>query len=601
MAVGYKPTWDLDVIFKGGSDSRELMEYMSALDKELDRLSERVNRWSVPTDSSKREELESIVSLLNKTSKMLQESSAYISCLSAQDVNDKKAKLLIGKRSEFSAKKSTILAAFDQKIVEVTDVVWEELIAQPPILNVSFVLDERRRKAKDRLPFTQEVMINDLGVDGYHGWGQMYDTIVGKMSVPISESGQTKHLSMGQAANKLSDPDRNVRKEVFEKISQAWDANAELFGETLNHLAGFRLQTYKHRGWNNVLKEPVEYNRMSEKTLYAMWNAIENNKTPFVSYLKRKAELLGVEKLSWYDLDAPISNSTKTFHYQDGAHFIMNQFQKFSPQMASFAKKAFEEQWIEAEDRPGKRPGGFCTSFPDSQQTRIFMTYSGTSSNIATLAHELGHGYHQHVMNDLDIINQSYAMNVAETASTFAEMVVADAAVKEATNKQEKIALLENKIQRSVAFFMNIHARFLFETKFYEERKQGLVSVEKLKELMVGAETEAYCGELEEYDPMFWASKLHFHITDVPFYNFPYTFGYLFSLGIYANALDGEDNFEESYQALLRDTGQMQVEDLAKKHLGIDLEELDFWEKAIQICIRDVEEFLKLTEGNTTY
>src|SRR5699024_1609057 len=262
--------------------------------------------------------------------------------------------------------------------------------------------------------------------------------------------------------------------------------------------------------------------------------------------------------------------------------------------MADFAKMAFEKRWIEAEDRAGKRPGGFCTSFPNSEQTRVFMTYSGTASNIATLAHELGHAYHQHVMNDVHGLDQGYAMNVAETASTFAEMIVADASVNSAEDNTEKRALLADKIERSIAFFMNIHSRFLFETRFYEERKSGPVSVNRLTELMVEAQKEAYADAIDDYNPHFWASKLHFHITGVPFYNFPYTFGYLFSLGIYAHAKKQGGDFEDDYIALLRDTGRMTVEELAMKHLNIDLRQPAFWENAIQLCVDDVNEFLAL-------
>lgn len=257
---------------------------------------------------------------------------------------------------------------------------------------------------------------------------------------------------------------------------------------------------------------------------------------------------------------------------------------------------AFENDWIEAEDRPNKAPGGFHTYFPKSSQSRIFMTYSGTPSNVSTLAHELGHGFHAYAMKDLTILNRNYAMNVAETASTFAEMIVADAAVRNAKNKEEKIALLEDKIQRSVTFFMNIHARFLFETRFYEERKQGMVSAERLNELMVTAQREAYCDSLEEYDPLLWASRLHFYITGVPFYNFPYTFGYVFSLGIYLKAVEEGKSYEQDYISLLKDSASMTVEELALKHLNADLTKRDFWEKAVKVCIHDVEEFLQLTE-----
>ncbi|MDF2857274.1 MAG: oligoendopeptidase [Neobacillus sp.] len=188
-------------------------------------------------------------------------------------------------------------------------------------------------------------------------------------------------------------------------------------------------------------------------------------------------------------------------------------------------------------------------------------------------------------------------MNVAETASTFAEMIVADAAVKKAKDEEEKLVLLDDKIQRTVALLMNIHARFLFETSFYAERKKGQVSSERLNELMEAAQKEAYCGALEEYHPLFWASKLHFFITGVPFYNFPYTFGYLFSLGIYAQALEEGTGYEEKYIALLRDTASMTVEDLAQKHLQVDLTQKDFWEKAVGLCLDDIKEFLQLTEN----
>jgi len=335
---------------------------------------------------------------------------------------------------------------------------------------------------------------------------------------------------------------------------------------------------------------------MSKETLETMWAVISENKAPFVEYLERKAKLLGVEKLSWYDLDAPVGKTESKISYQEGCEFILTQFSRFGKKLTAFTEKAFKDRWIEAEDRAGKRPGGFCTSFPESDQSRIFMTYSGTPSNVSTLAHELGHAFHQYAMAGVHSLNRNYAMNVAETASTFAEMIVADASVKSAKTEEERVALLEDKIQRSVAFYMNIHARFIFETAFYEERKKGLVSTERLNDLMEAAQKEAFCDSLEEYHPEFWASKMHFYLTGVPFYNFPYTFGYLFSLGIYAQALEEGTAYEEKYISLLKDTASMTVEELAKKHLDVDLTKRDFWEKAIDLSKKDVEEFLAFTE-----
>ncbi|MFS0672248.1 M3 family oligoendopeptidase [Ornithinibacillus sp. 179-J 7C1 HS] len=589
----YEKTWDLDVIFSGGSESKEFQAYLETVLNEMQDLMSSVEAFH-PDDSESATNLATIVTKLEKTMKKLRESFAFISCLSAQNVKDTSASLLVAKRSELGAKMGGIRTTLNQKLASVSEQKWQEMLQLESLQEVAFILNETRTAAKELLPREQEVLINDLSVDGYNAWGQMYEVIVGKITVEIEEDGEVTYYSVGQAANKMSSPDPEFRKYVFKQISKAWEDNADLFGQTLNHLAGFRLQKYKHRGWEDVLKEPLKINRMKRETLDVMWNAISNNKKHFVKYLNKKAELLGKDKLAIYDIGAPLSKTVKKVPYSEAANFIVENFNKFSPKMANFAQMAFEKRWIEAEDRAGKRPGGFCTSFPDSQQTRVFMTYSGTTSNISTLAHELGHAYHQHVMNDIHGLNQGYAMNVAETASTFAEMIVADATVKSAKSNQEKVALLEDKVQRSIAFFMNIHARFLFETRFYEERKNGMVSVNRLNELMIEAQKEAYCDALSEYDPNFWSSKLHFHITGTPFYNFPYTFGYLFSLGIYAHANKSDKSFEDDYIALLRDTGRMNVEDLAMKHLNVDLTKPDFWEDALALCVKDVEEFISL-------
>ncbi|PGS49678.1 M3 family oligoendopeptidase [Bacillus sp. AFS041924] len=587
----YSLTWDLDVFFKGGSESPEFALYIKEITSLVEKLEKQVSLFAAPKNSDETESLNEIISNIQLIGKKLSQASGFVSCLQAQNMADQKANLLRGTLTQAFANYSTTLTKFHSQLTKIEDSVWENILESDEFKEISFVLNERRQNASELLSVEQEALITALSVDGYHGWGQMYDTVVGKMQIEHDD----KVLSVGQASNLFSSKERNVRKEIFENWEETWGNESDYFAKILNHLAGFRLSVYGQRGWNNVLKEPLSINRMSQETLDSMWGAIIDNKAPFVEYLERKAKLLGVEKLSWYDLDAPVADIDSSISYAEGAEFILNQFNQFGDKLTDFTKMAFEDSWIEAEDRAGKRPGGFCTGFPESGQSRIFMTYSGTPSNVSTLAHELGHAFHSFAMKDVHTLNKHYAMNVAETASTFAEMIVADAAVKNATSQQERLALLEDKIQRSVAFYMNIHARFLFETRFYDERKNGVVSKNRINELMEDAQKEAYCGALEEYHPHFWASKLHFYITSVPFYNFPYTFGYLFSLGIYAKALEEGKSYEQKYIALLKDTASMTVEELAQKHLGVDLTKRDFWEKAVKLSLKDVEEFLSIT------
>lgn len=211
----------------------------------------------------------------------------------------------------------------------------------------------------------------DLAVDGYHAWSDLYNMIVGKMAIPYEENGENKQLSVGQAENMMDHQDRTVRKTVYERFRQAWESKQDLFSSTLNHLAGFRLETYKARGWENVLKEPLQINRMKKETLDTMWQVITENKKPFVQFLNRKASMLGLEKLSWYDVEAPIGSDGKVYSYDEAANIITSQFSTFGKKLSSFTEKAFRDGWIEAEDRSGKRVGGFCTSFPDSGESRI--------------------------------------------------------------------------------------------------------------------------------------------------------------------------------------------------------------------------------------
>lgn len=597
MSEEYVQTWDLESIFPGGGDGVQFQEFLETIEKETMGFADLVAHYDPTVGKLENEnQLGKIFHAYEKLQLKSREASAYISCLHAQNTKDTTAQMLVGKRSALQANIRAIKTKLDQQLALISDDIWQECLQTDTLQPIAFVLNEYRNSAYEKMGEEQEILMNDLAVDGYHGWSQMYDALVGSMEVELEEDGKKVTYSVGQAANKLSHPDRELRKYVSEVLGAAWREKSPLFSQTINHLAGFRLATYKHRGWDHILKEPLDDNRMQKETLDAMWEAIEEAKEPFVRFLHKKAELLQIDAFALYDINAPIYSSSRTFEFTESASFIIDHFNSFSPKMGQFAKEAFEKGWIEAEDRAGKRPGGFCTSFPYSKQARIFMTYSGSASNVATLAHELGHAYHQSIMSGMNGLNQRYAKNVAETASTFAEMIIADASVKNATNTEEKISLLATKIQRSVAFFMNIHARFLFEERFYEERKDGLVSVERLNRLMEEAQREAYHNATENTDPTFWASKLHFHKTSDLFYNFPYTFGYLFSLGIYAKAQEEGSAFEEQYIELLKDTGRMSTEELAQKHLQVDLTKRDFWRKAIQLCVNDVEEFLQLVE-----
>ncbi|MEI5994245.1 M3 family oligoendopeptidase [Candidatus Enterococcus mansonii] len=591
----YSLIWDLDTIFPGGSDSKELAQRMDKLKEQSKHYHQLIDQW-VPENDSDYLQMQEILQLQGSISEGFSQCASFINALLSADTKDKKAKILSGNLYALLPAIQLAETIFTKKLTEISDESWTELTSLTNFQPIAFRLNEIRRDGKQLLSEQEENIINTLALDGLNAWSSHYDTIVASILIPF----EGQDLSAGQAFNRMmSDPNSDVRQALFTEWEKAWSQKAPLLADTLNHLDGFRLSQYKLHGVSDFLEKPLNYNRMQKETLDAMWTTIEKNKQPFIDFLTRKAQLLGKEKMDWQDQDAPIilgDLEEKSFSFDEAASFILENFEKFSPKMAAFSKHAFEQRWIEAEDRPDKRPGGYCTELPETQESRIFMTFGNSINEVATLAHELGHAFHSSVMWDLPVLDREYAMNVAETASTFAELIVADATLKEATTIEEKINLLDTKMQNAIAMFMNIHARFIFETNYYEARQKGLLSEDQITELMLEAQKESYQNSLGTYHPHFWASKLHFFIDDVPFYNFPYTFGYLFSMGIYAYANKQGSAFEEQYISLLRDTASMTSEDLAKKHLNVDLTQPDFWQAGIDQVIKDVQEFMELTE-----
>lgn len=589
----YAINWDLESIFAGGSSSESLQQELQQISIKMKEFHQLVDAFT-PNAENQVEALSKILAVHEEIQKSFTECGSFIEALNSANIHDQQAKLLTGQLYSNLPAFQLATTILNKKFASYSEEDWQNLMTH--FSQIAFRLSEMRRDGQELLDEQSENIINTLALDGQSAWSQHYDTIVASIQIPFNG----EMLSAGQAFNTMmSSQDKAVRQELFEKWEKAWSEKADIFADTLNHLDGFRLNNYKLHGVDDFLKQPLEYNRLDKETLDMMWGTIQKNKQPIIDFLTRKAQLFGKDKMDWQDQDAPIvlgDFEERRYTFDQAADFIVENFKKFSPKMSEFAQMAFDKAWIEAEDRPGKRPGGYCTSLPKSQESRIFMTYGESVNEVSTLAHELGHAFHSHVMWDLPTLNQDYAMNVAETASTFAELIVADATLKEAKTDEEKINLLDVKLQNAIAMFMNIHARFIFESNFYAARQKGLVATDEITHLMVEAQKEAYINGLGSYHPHFWAAKLHFFIDEVPFYNFPYTFGYLFSLGIYAKASQHADGFEDQYIALLRDTASMTTEELAKKHLDTDLHQATFWQAGIDMVLKDIATFMDLTE-----
>jgi len=463
----YNDTWDLESIFPGGTKSKELKEKLKTISKEVKEYETLLNEWDTESEKSAIP-LKDILHKQEIIAKGLGQARTFVQMSHDAFMDDEYANVAMGQVVELYSEVAKQLNRFGKKLVTISDSDWDELLQDDQLRKISFVLNEKRDKGKRLLSEAEEKIIAELNKDGITAWSQIYDTTVSIMTIPYTDKeGKVTELSVGQAMNRMyADPDPEVRKQIFTNWEKAWTHYAPIFADTINHLAGYRMTLQNAHNRKDHLDEPLEFNRMSKKTLDAMWGAVQRNKQPFIDYLQQKAKLFGMEKLGWQDVDAPVAIGNvepTTFTYDEACDFVIEHFSSFGKNLSEFSKHALENRWVEAEDRPNKRPGGYCANLPEFEESRIFMTFTGSPSDVSTLAHELGHAFHSHVMRNLPTLNQRYAMNVAETASTFAETIIDNATIKNASSTEEKISLLGSKLETATAMFLNIHARFLFE------------------------------------------------------------------------------------------------------------------------------------------
>jgi len=591
------PTWDLGRFFPGGSSSPEFADFRRLIKQDLAAARKDLQKLPSELNSSTREPWASFILKLQAIMEHLHRAHSFIHCLVSADVNDNDAQRIEADLAADGAAYDNLLTALEARAAKQSDEQWETLFATDDMKSIRFFLDERRRIAREKLPVELESLVNELAVDGYHAWNRLYEKLAGDLRADFTgPDGKTKDLSLGQISNMMSHPDRAIRRQAYDKMNETWQPAVELAAMTLNSQAGFRVALYKRRGWDSALKEPLLNYRLRQDSLEAMWRVVAKNTPRLKPFIDAKKRLLGIDRFEWYDQTAPVGGSKQKFPFYDAVEFIVENLRPFSPEMAEFSQMAIDKRWVEAEDRPGKRAGGYCTGSVDIRESRIFMTYSENYNGLRTLAHELGHAWHSWTMRKLSYYGSRYSLTVGEAASTFNELLVTDAALAQAADNDTRLMLLDQKLTNAFVFMCNIYARYLFDCAFYEARKSGTVSSSRLSEIMLEAQKKAFGDLLDPvgFHDLFWATKLHFFLTDAPFYNFPYTFGYLFSNGIYARAQAEGHAFAEDYKNLLRDTGRMSAEDLAQKHLGVDLAHDDFWQSALDRILADVGKFAAL-------
>lgn len=547
--------------------------------------------------------------LVQKSLILLGNLSRYVNCVLSVNGSDALAKELRGSLSVLGASLDAASGALDLVLVLAPEPFYSAFLADPGTAPLAYGLGRARRLARRRLSLAEEKLLSSFRPDGHTAWGNLYDSLTGTMKVKIDfTGGGTEVMGLAQAASILRQSDPSRRKAAFRGINAAFSAQEESCAAILNAIAGWRHTENRMRSSLepvHFLDAALDANHLKAETLDAMMKVVDESVGIGRRALELQAKLLGVGAMGPWDLIAsapvPEGSEPELLPFEEGLALVAEAYGGIEPAMGDFVLEMAREKRIEGRSMPGKRPGAYCTSFPKSRQTRVYMVYRGSMSDISTLAHELGHAWHGRVVETLPLAETRYPMCLAETASTFGEAVVGEMLADQAEDDPRAMLEVEwSNAQDAATFLLNIPARFAFEKAFYEARAQKPLGPDALRGLMRAAWERYYGNSLCEYDDMFWCSKLHFHMTGLSFYNFPYTFGYLFSLGVLAKRDEMGEGFPEAYSALLRDTGRMDVEELVMKHLGVDLTKPDFWKASIAMVERNVERFAVLVDSIST-
>lgn len=463
--------------------------------------------------------------------------------------------------------------------------------SSPILKEHSFFLKHLLSLGAYTLSEQEETIISKMKLSASSAWSKLHDSLTSTLSVYIDE----KHYSLSAARNMAYSFDKEIRKKAYEAELASYQKIETSCAACLNSIKAEVLTESNLRGYQSPLEMTLLHSRMDFETLKAMLEAMKENLCYFQAYLCKKATLLNHKEkgLPFYDLFAPMGTINMEFTYEQAKQFILKNFYSFSQKLGDYACQAFEKHWIDVYPRNAKQGGAFCSNIHCIGESRILTNFAGSFSDVITIAHELGHGYHGSCLDKNSYLNSDYPMPIAETASTFCETIVKNAALKTAS-KEEANLILESDISDNTQIIVDIYSRFLFEDTVFQKRKNGSLSVEEFCETMLDAQKKTYGEGLNEnyMHPYMWICKTHYYDADYNYYNFPYAFGLLFAKGLYSQYLKTGKDFIPKYDLLLSSTGDTNLFDIGKI-INIDIHSPEFWKQSLSIITDDIKKFVE--------
>jgi len=597
-----QPTrWDLSNVYSGleGDDYRQAVQQLETDLQALEKFfaAHQVGRLAGPSTASAESLAETLAEVLargNALARLAETLDSFVYAFVSTNSYDAVAareqsrlEILGVRRQKLGVRLRGWLGSLSPRL--------NELLPLRPAFSLhQYFLESEARRSRYLMSEAEEALAAELTLSGGQAFGNLQGKLTSQLKVPFEVDGQVTDTPITVVHNACFSPDAALRKRGYDAELKGWSSIRTAIAACLNGVKGTALTLSRLRGRGSVLEESLEQNHIDQATLDALLGAIREYLPMFRRYLRAKAKKLGQTQLPWWDLFAPLGAAHQHFSWNEARQFIIDKFSSFSPDLGAFAAKAFDQRWIDGAPRDGKRGGAFCMEVVGVDESRVLANFDGSFEQVSTLAHELGHAYHNECQKGLEPFLRGAPMTLAETASIFCETLIAEAALQTA-DKDSQLMILEAQLAGATQVCVDISSRFQFESAFLAQRAKSELSPDEICELLTSAQRDTYGDGLDPatYHPYMWLWKPHYYSYQANFYNYPYAFGHLFGLGLYAIFRQEGPAFVPRMQELLRETNQADSAPLAAR-FGLDIRSRDFWRGSLEIVSSQVDRYEKL-------
>jgi pepF/M3 family oligoendopeptidase len=597
-----RPTrWDMSNVYSGleGDDYRADVSKLERDLGELERWLDAQGIRRLPDAPSQQtaalaDVLADVLGRMNNLQRLYETLESFIYAFFSTDSYDATAAREISKLELLDTRRQKLAVRMQGWIGSLAPRLDELIPTRPALTEHAFFLRDTARQSRYLMSEELEGLAADLTIDGASAFGKLQGRITSQLKVPLERNGKIEELPITVVHNFCFDPDPELRERAYHAELKGWDSIRTTVAACLNSVKGTAITLARRRGRASVLDAALDINQIDRATLDALLGSIREALPVFRRYLQSKANKLGREQLPWWDLFAPLGAARQTYNWSQARDLIAEKFGTFSPELGEFAAQAFDRRWIDGEPRDGKRGGAFCMAVVGREESRVLANFDGSFDQVSTLAHELGHAWHNHCQRGLEPLRRGAPMTLAETASIFCETLVTEAAMAQA-GPDDQLPILEAQLQGATQVCLDISSRFLFETALFEKRAASELSPDELCELILSAQCETYGDGVRQdtYHRYMWLWKPHYYSYALNFYNFPYAFGHLFGLGLYAIYRQEGQSFIPRYRQLLRSTAQDTAARLASG-FGLDITRPEFWRGSLAIVEEQVRRYERL-------